>query len=199
MLLRGRRWRPEYHIGNRKREVKPNGFAVLLDYNSSLPVCSPSPRIGAGRYRRQLDGGMVTATAATKSDHQTGTSNVLAVTPLHQQDHASAIKTRGPFVGSSGSVSASYGVSDLFKGYRSGSLAHYSRRCLLRTAIGEPSSAAAYYLMQFQNSPSIGSLHSLGFVQGTRRSIAKQIATMTRDITISVFDLITKYAPQRFE
>lgn len=42
--------------------------------------------------------------AATKSQQQAGTSNTVAVTPLHQQDHDSAIKAHVNFVGSSGAI-----------------------------------------------------------------------------------------------
>jgi hypothetical protein len=42
----------------------------------------------------------LTTTAATKSDQQTGSSNSVAVTPLHQQDHDSALKVLAMFTGS---------------------------------------------------------------------------------------------------
>lgn len=54
-----------------------------------------------------------TVTAASKSDQTTATSNVLAITPLHQQDHDSAAKAWVDFVGSSGSINASYNVTSV--------------------------------------------------------------------------------------
>jgi hypothetical protein len=57
----------------------------------------------------------VTVTAAAKTDQQTSTSNALAVTPLHQQDHPSAAKAWVKFAGSgtngAQTISASYNVS----------------------------------------------------------------------------------------
>jgi hypothetical protein len=50
------------------------------------------------------------ATAATKSDEQTGSSPTAVVTPLHQQDHDSAAKA-WVYFGSVGTVSSSYNVS----------------------------------------------------------------------------------------
>jgi hypothetical protein len=57
--------------------------------------------------------GTVTVTAVAKSDQTTGTSNALAVTPLHQQDHDSAAKAWVKFTGSSGAIAASYNVSSV--------------------------------------------------------------------------------------
>jgi hypothetical protein len=57
--------------------------------------------------------GTVTVTAAAKTDQQTGTSNVLAVTPLHQQDHDSAVKAWVSWTGSTGALQASYNVSSV--------------------------------------------------------------------------------------
>lgn len=51
--------------------------------------------------------------AASKSDQQTGSSNTLAVTPLHQQDHTSAIKAWVNFVGSSGALNSSFNVTSV--------------------------------------------------------------------------------------
>lgn len=57
-------------------------------------------------------GTFATAAAATKADQQTGTSNVVPVAPLHQQDHASATKAWASFTaGRSPSINASFNVS----------------------------------------------------------------------------------------
>lgn len=57
-------------------------------------------------------GTFATAAAASKSDQQTGTSNVVPITPLHQQDHASATKAWASFTaGRSPSINASFNVS----------------------------------------------------------------------------------------
>jgi hypothetical protein len=53
----------------------------------------------------------VTVTAAAKTDQQTGTSAALAVTPLHQQDHPSAAKASGNFVGTSAATNEAYNMS----------------------------------------------------------------------------------------
>jgi hypothetical protein len=56
----------------------------------------------------------VTVTAASKSDQQTGTSSTVAVTPAHQQDHASAAKAWCLDNGAATPVaSASYNISSL--------------------------------------------------------------------------------------
>lgn len=55
--------------------------------------------------------GTVTVTAASKSDQQTGTSSTVAVTPSQQQSHDSAAKAWVSFVGSTGSVNASYNAT----------------------------------------------------------------------------------------
>lgn len=52
-------------------------------------------------------------TAASKTQQQTGTSNVNAVTPLHQQDHDSAAKAWVTFVASSATILASYNVASV--------------------------------------------------------------------------------------
>jgi hypothetical protein len=57
--------------------------------------------------------GTVTVTAAAKTDQQAGTSNVLAITPLHQQDHDSAEKAWVNITGSNGAIISSYGVSSV--------------------------------------------------------------------------------------
>jgi hypothetical protein len=58
--------------------------------------------------------GTVTVTAVAKSDQTTGTSNTLAVTPLHQQDHDSAAKAWVSFVGSTGAiVGTSYNIASV--------------------------------------------------------------------------------------
>lgn len=44
--------------------------------------------------------------AATKSDQQTGTSQAVVVTPLHQQDHASAVKAWASWVGATTGTNA---------------------------------------------------------------------------------------------
>ncbi|MGM5026274.1 hypothetical protein AB8B02_08625 [Tardiphaga sp. 862_B3_N4_1] len=49
--------------------------------------------------------------AGTKSEQQTGTSNIVAVTPARQQDHDSAAKAWGSVVGSSGAILAGYNFS----------------------------------------------------------------------------------------
>lgn len=56
--------------------------------------------------------GTVTVTAASKSDQTTGTSNAVAVTPLHQQDHASAAKAWVAF-NASGTILGSYNVTSV--------------------------------------------------------------------------------------
>ena len=65
-----------------------------------------------------LSGGTITTAGtcavnvAAKSDQQTGTSNILAITPLHQQDHDSAAKAWVSFAGGSGAINGtSYNVS----------------------------------------------------------------------------------------
>lgn len=58
--------------------------------------------------------GTVTVTAAAKTDQQTPTSNVLAVTPLHQQDHPSAAKMWA-FISPTGGVQASYNLASASK------------------------------------------------------------------------------------
>lgn len=57
--------------------------------------------------------GTVTVTAVAKSDQTTGTSNVLAVTPLHQQDHDSAMKAAVNFTGSTGATNYTYNVTSV--------------------------------------------------------------------------------------
>lgn len=60
--------------------------------------------------------GTVTVTAAAKSDQTTGTSNTLAVTPLHQQDHDSAAKAWVDFTSAATPIiNASYNVSSVTK------------------------------------------------------------------------------------
>jgi hypothetical protein len=53
------------------------------------------------------------ATAATKSDEQTGSSTTAVVTPSQQQQHDSAAKAWVNFVGSSGTINASYNVTSV--------------------------------------------------------------------------------------
>lgn len=50
--------------------------------------------------------GTCNVTAVAKSDQTTATSNVLAVTPLHQQDHDSAAKAWVNFVGANGNINS---------------------------------------------------------------------------------------------
>jgi hypothetical protein len=50
--------------------------------------------------------GVGTGAAAAKTDQQAATSNVLAVTPLHQQDHDSALKAHGGWTVAAGVVTA---------------------------------------------------------------------------------------------
>lgn len=50
--------------------------------------------------------GSITVTAASKADQQTGTSAVNGVTPLHQQDHDSALKAHVSFTGTAGGCPA---------------------------------------------------------------------------------------------
>lgn len=59
--------------------------------------------------------GTVTVTAAAKSDQQAGSSNVLAVTPLHQQDHPSAAKAWAyvTFSGTTATIAAGYNVASV--------------------------------------------------------------------------------------
>lgn len=61
--------------------------------------------------------GTVTVTAASKSDQTTATSNVVAVTPLHQQDHDSACKAWVKFANSgingAQTINASYNVTSV--------------------------------------------------------------------------------------
>lgn len=62
--------------------------------------------------------GTVSVTAVAKSDQTTGTSNVLAVTPLHQQDHASAAKAWCMWVGATAGTNActvGYNVTNVTK------------------------------------------------------------------------------------
>lgn len=56
--------------------------------------------------------GNITVTAASKSDQQTGTSAVNGVTPLHQQDHASAAKAWASF-GTTGTIAVNYNVTSV--------------------------------------------------------------------------------------
>jgi hypothetical protein len=66
-----------------------------------------------------LSGGTITTSGtcavnvAAKTDQQTGTSNVLAVTPLHQQDHDSAVKAWASWTGSTGALLSSYNVTSV--------------------------------------------------------------------------------------
>lgn len=57
--------------------------------------------------------GTVTVTAATKTDQQTATSAVVAVTPSQQQSHPSSPKAWAVWNGSSGGLNASYGVTSV--------------------------------------------------------------------------------------
>lgn len=52
-------------------------------------------------------------TPAAKSDQQTGTSNTLGITPLHQQDHDSAAKAWATWTGSTGALTSNYNVSSV--------------------------------------------------------------------------------------
>jgi hypothetical protein len=60
------------------------------------------------------DGPLTSGNVASKSDQQTGTSAVLAVTPAHQQDHDSAAKAWVVF-DSSANILAAYNVSGVTK------------------------------------------------------------------------------------
>lgn len=53
----------------------------------------------------------ISVNAAAKSDQQAGTSNVLAVTPLHQQDHDSAAKAWAVWTPSTGALLAGYNAT----------------------------------------------------------------------------------------
>lgn len=55
------------------------------------------------------------ASAATKSDQETGTSTSTYVSPGRQQNHDSAAKASGIFAGSSGTIAASYGVTSVVR------------------------------------------------------------------------------------
>lgn len=55
--------------------------------------------------------GVGTGAAASKTDQQTGTSNTVAVTPLHQQDHDSADKVKGYFTFSGSTYTEAYGFN----------------------------------------------------------------------------------------
>ncbi len=61
--------------------------------------------------------GTITVTAATKSDQTTGSSNAVAITPLHQQEHASSVKAWVDFTGSGSngaqSIGSSYNVTSV--------------------------------------------------------------------------------------
>jgi hypothetical protein len=88
----------------------PSGNPLWITASGTDTVTSVG--CGAG-----LSGGTITASGtcavnyAAKSDQQTGNSNILAVTPLHQQDHDSAAKAWVNFSGSNGTTNASYNVT----------------------------------------------------------------------------------------
>lgn len=54
---------------------------------------------------------VLNVTPVTKTDQTTGTSNALAVTPLHQQDHDSAAKASISFTGSTGASLVSFNAT----------------------------------------------------------------------------------------
>lgn len=58
---------------------------------------------------------LTVTTAAAKSDQQTGTSAILAVTPSQAQSHDSAAKAWVSFTGSTGAILASYNVSGIVR------------------------------------------------------------------------------------
>lgn len=104
--------------------------------------------------------GTVSVTAAAKSDQTTGSSNVLAVTPLHQQDHDSAAKAWCVFVGSSASISASYNISGVVRNSAgqytvSFTTAFASANYVCNVTSDQPSGAAG--ALSFINTKSAGS------------------------------------------
>jgi hypothetical protein len=105
----------------------PNCTSGLLQYSTATHLFSCGAT-GAGTVTNVATAGLasggpitttgtITVTAAAKSDQQTGTSNVLAVTPLHQQDHDSAEKAWVKFadngVNGAQTINASYNVTSV--------------------------------------------------------------------------------------
>jgi hypothetical protein len=70
--------------------------------------------VQALRQAIQYLNGQALTGVAGKSDQQTGTGAVLAVTPVHQQDHDSAAKAWVEF-NSAGAILASYNVASVTK------------------------------------------------------------------------------------
>ena len=81
------------------------------------PDAAPAFRALTGTAGRATGGpitttGTVTVAAATKANQQAASSNVLAVTPLHQQDHDSACKAWVECDGT-GAILAGYNVTSV--------------------------------------------------------------------------------------
>jgi len=91
--------------------------------------------------------------AATKSDQQTGTSVITAVTPGHQQDHDSSVKAWVSFTGSSGAILSSYNISGITRS----SAGNFS------FTVGPVGFATANYVIQVTG----GGAGFLGLVNGT--------------------------------
>lgn len=101
-------------FGNTQGTFLLRGSSVWT--NAAIANCPDS----GGNHLNYTNAGGVTCgtsggsfTAASKSDQQTGTSNTVAVTPLHQQDHDSAVKASVNFVGATGVINSSFNVTSV--------------------------------------------------------------------------------------
>jgi hypothetical protein len=102
--------------------ISVNNCTNALTYSTSTHTFGCNAGAGTGTVTNVATAGLatggpitvtgtVTVTAVAKSDQQTGTSNVLAVTPLHQQDHDSAIKVACIWTGATVGTNACNGTS----------------------------------------------------------------------------------------
>lgn len=72
--------------------VTNGGVTSVASQTGALTIAATNPLTNSGT--------VLSVTQATKANQQTGTSNAVAVTPLHQQDHDSAAKIWVMFTGS---------------------------------------------------------------------------------------------------
>lgn len=94
---------------NALKKVSLSNLATFIGGVSSIDTATGAMTISGMLARSSQD---LRVIAASKSDQQTGSSVVNAVTPAHAQDHDSAAKAWG-YILVNGTVSAGYGISSV--------------------------------------------------------------------------------------
>jgi hypothetical protein len=112
---------------------------VLLSALANLLTVVTSINATTGAFATSgllaTSGNTLQVVPVTKTDQQTPTSNALAVTPLHQQDHDSAAKA-WVFFNGSGTIQSSYNVSSVSQGSAGNYLVNFTTPFASTTSFG---------------------------------------------------------------